>query len=323
MNSLSRRDLLLLASSSATAAAGAAPGPSVRILFGGDVILTRGVASRMEKSGGASPLRELAPRLQAADITFVNLESPFGEQPIWPASMVFRAVPKAAKVLADAGIDVVSTANNHVRDCGPRGIEFTLEVLEKHRIAAVGTGRDENTAYSGAIVERQGLKFGFLAYTFDQNNGNYRDSDPRIAMMDIKRMQAGIGSFLKAKADAVIVSMHAGIEYNSKPFKPQIDFARAAIDAGAKLVVGHHPHVVQTFELYRDGLILYSLGNLVFDQIPPETNRGLLAEAVFQNGRLTECSLIPVDIVDTIPRVSKTRSGSTILVASAAAEARA
>jgi poly-gamma-glutamate synthesis protein (capsule biosynthesis protein) len=284
-----------------------------RLIFGGDVIFARGVAAKIEKTG-RSPLCDIAERLRAADIAFVNLESPFSDgPPIMKAEMVFRAEPDHVRHLVEAGVDIVSTANNHVRDCGSSGIAFTLDLLEKHRIAAVGTGKDESTAYGGTILERRSVKFGFLAYTFDQANGNHRDHDPRVAMLDIKRMQAGVAA-LKTKTDAVIVSMHAGAEYVSRPYQPQIDFARAAIDAGAQLVAGHHPHVVQTMELYKNGLILYSLGNLVFDQNQPDTRRGLLAEAVFQGPKLAECTLIPIDIVDTVPRVATGKVPSTVLL---------
>jgi poly-gamma-glutamate capsule biosynthesis protein CapA/YwtB (metallophosphatase superfamily) len=288
---------------------------ATKLLFGGDVILARGVAAKMGKSG-LSPLRELAAKFQAADIAFVNLESPFSDRPqIWQAEMVFRAEPAAIQSLVDAGIDIVSTANNHVRDCGKHGIDFTLDLLAKHRIVAIGTGADENVAYAGTVMERNGVKFGFLGYTFDQANGNHRDVESCIAMMDVKRMQTSVATLRSAgKADVVIVSMHAGVEYAPKPHKMQIDFARAAIDAGAKLVIGHHPHVVQTFEMYKSGVIFYSLGNLVFDQNPPETKRGMLVEAVFQGSQCAECTLIPVDIVDTVPRVSASLGASTLLL---------
>jgi poly-gamma-glutamate capsule biosynthesis protein CapA/YwtB (metallophosphatase superfamily) len=284
-----------------------------RLIFGGDVIFARGVAARIAKTG-QSPLRDIAGMLRAADIAFVNLESPFSDRPaIAQAEMVFRASPEYARFLAEAGVDIVSTANNHVRDCGSDGIGFTLDLLTQHKIIAIGTGNSEEAAYGGAVIARGGMRFGFLAYTYDQANGNHRDQDPRIAMLDISRMQLGVKA-LRTKSDVVIVSMHAGAEYVARPYTAQIEFARAAIDAGAQLVAGHHPHVVQSMEIYKNGLILYSLGNLVFDQRQPGTERGLLAEASFQGSKLTECRLIPVDIVDTVPRVSSKDAASTILL---------
>jgi len=303
-----RQWILQTAAMAGTLAAG-----KLRLVFGGDVILARGVAAKIAQTGH-SPLKDIAGILRAADIAFVNLESPFSDRPaIVQAEMVFRASPEYARFLADAGVDIVSTANNHVRDCGADGISFTLDLLTRHKIAAIGTGKSEEEAYSGAVIVRGGVRFGFLAYTYDQSNGNYRDLDPRIAMLDVRRMQAGVNA-MRTKSDVVIVSMHAGAEYVSRPYAGQIEFARAAIDAGAQLVAGHHPHVVQSMEIYKNGLILYSLGNLVFDQRQPGTQRGLLAEASFQGAKLTECRLIPVDIVDTVPRVSAKDAASTVLL---------
>lgn len=268
------------------------------MLFGGDVILARGVAQAMQRTG-QSPLRHLRDRFRAADVAFVNLESPFSDQPAFrTAEMIFRADPSSIEVLKDAGIDIVSTANNHVRDCGARGIEFTLDHLEKNGIVPVGTAPTEAAAHQGRTLERNGLKFGFLAYTYDQSNGNHTTQDPRICGLDIARMQQSVRTM---KADAVIVSMHAGVEYATRPHPEQTAFARAAIDAGAKLVVGHHPHVIQPPELYKGGLILYSLGNLVFDQNPPATKKGMLAEVMFEGAEPVSCDLTMVNIVNTAP----------------------
>ncbi len=203
-----------------------------------------------------------------------------------------------------AGIDIVSTANNHARDCGGYGIEYTLDWLEQHGIAAAGTGRSEETAHAGAVIERNGVKFGFLGYTYDQSNGNHNDIDDRVAVLDLKRMREDVAALLK-RADVAIVSMHAGIEYAPRPNQQQTAFARAAIDAGARVVVGHHPHVVQPWERYGNGVIFYSLGNLVFDQFQrKETQRGLLAEAVFAGRALIKVDVLPVNIVRTVPRLA-------------------
>ena len=279
--------------------------PATRLLFGGDVMLSRyvGAVARQRKDP-AWPLRELASTLAAADIAFVNLESPFSDRGrVVESGMVFKAGPDMVAALRVAGIDIVSTANNHARDCGDHGVEFTLEWLHRNGIANVGTGLNEDAAHAGAVLTRNGARFGFLAYTYDQANGNYRDADPRIAVMDLSRMQADVVG-MRERADVVIVSMHAGIEYRSKPNAQQIEFAHAAIDAGARLVIGHHPHVVEPVEAYRGGVIFYSLGNLVFDQSQRvETQHGLLAEVTFRQRKLEGYRLLPVQIVETVPRL--------------------
>lgn len=278
---------------------------STRLVFGGDVMLGRHVGrlARNQKDP-AFPFRALAPLLAAADLAFVNLESPFSDRgPILDAQMVFKAEPEMIEALRLAGVDVVSTANNHARDCGSYGLEFTLDRLARSGIVAVGSGRSEDETRQGAVLERNGVRFGFLAYTYDQANGNYPAPDPRVAMLDIEGMREDVGR-LRQRAQVVVVSMHAGQEYSPRPNTQQVEFARAAIDAGARLVVGHHPHVVQPVEHYRGGVIFYSLGNLVFDQFQrKETQQGLLAEVVFRGKHLEGLLLRPVRIVKTAPRL--------------------
>src|SRR5579872_731652 len=279
--------------------------PLNRIIFGGDVMMSRYVGALAEANDDpAAPMRDIASLFAAAYIAFVNLEAPFSDRGKPPRhGMIFKTAPEMIQALQLAGIDIVSTANNHARDCGDYGITFTLDWLEKHGIAVVGTGRDGDAAHNGAVLERNGVKFGFLAYTFDQSNGNYKDSDDRVAMIDPGDVADDISN-LKDHADVVIVSMHAGTEYQPKPNEQQRRFAHAAIDGGARIVVGHHPHVVQTVEEYKHGVIFYSLGNLIFDQFQrKETQQGLVVEAVFAGGWMIKYDLIPVDIVQTVPRV--------------------
>jgi poly-gamma-glutamate capsule biosynthesis protein CapA/YwtB (metallophosphatase superfamily) len=291
-----------------------APDPVVtHLVLGGDVMLSRHVARvARERKDPAFPLRDLAPVLQAADIAFVNLESPFSDRgAVVERGMVFKAEPEMIAALELAGIDVVSTANNHARDQGSHGVEFTLDWLDRHQIAVAGTGRSAEAAHAGVVIERNGVHFGFLAYTYDQSNGNHTDVDDRVAMMDVTRMREDVAR-LKTRADAIIVSMHAGVEYSPKSNAQQVAFARAAIDAGVSVVVGHHPHVTEPWERYGKGVIFYSLGNLVFDQFQRvETQRGALADIVFEGPLLARAGLIRVDIVGTAPRVARTPSTAT------------
>jgi poly-gamma-glutamate synthesis protein (capsule biosynthesis protein) len=286
----------------------AVPNPiETRLLAGGDVMLGRWIGkAALESEDPAWPLRGLAPALASADLAFVNLESPFSDKgPVYPGNMIFRAAPEMIAALKESGIDVVSTANNHARDCGARGVEYTLDWLAKNGIAAAGSGSSEEAAHEGVVLERNGFKFGFLAYTYDQSNGNWSEPDPRIAVLDLEVLREDIAR-LRGRAQVVIVSMHAGIEYQMKPHLSQVTFARAAIDAGAQVVLGHHPHVVQPWERYKNGVIYYSLGNLVFDQFQRrETQRGLLAEIVFHGRSIKRAGVLPVELRRGAPQVSQ------------------
>jgi poly-gamma-glutamate synthesis protein (capsule biosynthesis protein) len=273
-----------------------------RLIFAGDVMFSRAVRREiLGKKDSSMPFRKIAPLLQAADLTFVNLESPFSDEgPYHDGGLVFHAAPEMIEGLKLAGVNIASTANNHARDCGPHGVEFTMKWLRSHGIRPIGSAETELAAHDGVVVARNGVRFGFLGYTFDQKNGNWKDIDPRIPLTDPAVVAHDVAE-LKKRCDVVIVSMHNGIEYQPKPSEAQITFAHAAIDAGAKLVIGHHPHVVQPSEEYHGGMIFYSLGNFVFDQYQREAT---------QHGEVVQVSFLGRNILDThVMKVKITPSG--------------
>jgi poly-gamma-glutamate capsule biosynthesis protein CapA/YwtB (metallophosphatase superfamily) len=276
-----------------------------RLLFAGDVMFSRGVRRQMLAAHDpALPFRKIAPLLATADIAFINLESPFSDHgPYHEDGLIFHASPAAIAGLQLAHVTVASTANNHTRDCAAHGVEFTVQWLCGHNIQPVGSSESEVKTHRGVIVTRNGIRFGFLGYTYDQKNGNWRDDDPRIAIADPLIVARDVGD-LRKRSDVVIVSMHNGVEYALKPTPAQIAFAHAAIDAGATLVIGHHPHVIQPKETYRGGLIFYSLGNFVFDQFQREaTQHGEIAEVDFLGPAMFVANVWPVRITPTGPQV--------------------
>ena len=252
----------------------------------------------------ALPFRKLAPILSGADITFINLESPFSDTgPYHETGLTFHAAPNMIAGLQLAGIDIASTANNHARDCGAHGVEYTVRWLSDHGVKPLGSSDSEVATHAGVVLVRKGIRFGFLGYTYDQQNGNWRDLDPRIAMADVDVMRRDVAVLLKG-CEVVIVSMHNGIEYQPRPSQKQIDFAHAAIDAGATLVIGHHPHVIQPRELYRGREIYYSLGNFVFDQYQrAQTQHGEMVEVTFLGPYMESSRVLPVRITPTGPEL--------------------
>ncbi|MCU1292214.1 MAG: Capsule synthesis protein CapA [Bryobacterales bacterium] len=268
-------------------------------------MFSRGVRRQMLTSGDpAMPFRKIAPLMSAADIAFVNLESPFSDVgPYHPKGLIFHAAPEAIAGLELAGVTIASTANNHARDCRSHGVEFNVAWLRKHSIQPLGSSETSSDTHRGVILEKHGVRFGFLGYTFDQQNGNWRDIDERIAVTDIPVLCRDVAA-LKPKVDVLVVSMHNGVEYMHKPSKSQQAFAHAAIDAGANVVIGHHPHVVQAEEHYRNGLIFYSLGNLVFDQYQrKDTQHGEMVELSYLGNRVLTCRVLPVRITPTGPEL--------------------
>ena len=217
--------------------------------------------------------------------------------------MIFHAAPQFIAGLELASIDVASTANNHSRDCGSHGMEYTVSLLRDHGIQPVGSSGSEQATHDGVVLTRHGIRFGFLAYTYDQKNGNWKDEDPRIALADPLSMADDVNR-LRDRCDVLVVSMHHGIEYQTKPSKAQVQFAHAAIDAGADIVIGHHPHVIQPREEYKGKPIYYSLGNFVFDQFQRKaTQHGEMVEIRFLGAKILTEQVLPVKITRTGPEL--------------------
>jgi len=272
------------------------------IIAVGDVMLSRDVEQKMiRKNDWKYPFLETAELTSRGDIVFGNLESPLISGPAVPTgSMSFRADPKAVEGLAFAGFTVLSLANNHMNNRGADGIASTISALEQAGIAHAGAGLAGAESRQPAIIEKNGISFGFLAYTYNKGPS----AAATTAHMDEQNLIADLDA-LRGKADVMVVSMHAGNEYRDQPSQQQIDFAHTAIDHGASLVIGHHPHVVQPIEQYNDGYILYSLGNFVFDQMwSRATREGAVATITFTGTAIAPPVLTPVLIYDfSQPRI--------------------
>ena len=223
-----------------------------------------------------SPVADL---LSAADITFANLETPIAPRAGQGSrSFVFNAPPSAVKALRRAGVSLVSVANNHMFDQGRPGFEETLARLDELGMKYVGAGPEGREA-GPRIVEAKGLRIAVLAYArFFNQSGNDCSAGAtprgqvcqRASLLDPERAVSDVRAAAQS-ADAVVVSLHWGDEYQQQPREPDVALAHRLADAGALLVLGHHPHVLQPIELYPrpDGgtsLIAYSLGNFVSNQ---------------------------------------------------------
>jgi len=273
----------------------------VTLVAVGDMMLSRAVATRMHRYGYEYPFASTTDFIRSADIAFGNLETPITPGPeVLPFEMSFRADPESAAALRDAGFDVLSLANNHTPNFGEMGLQDTLRYLDEAGIVHAGAGTDFE-ANQARFIEARGVRFAFLAYNDDDVvPASYEATDTRVgtAFMHIERMQHAVQE-ANSIADIVIVSMHAGDEYEPLPNDSQVAFAHAAIDAGAEMVIGHHPHVVQTMEIYKGKHIFYSLGNFVFDQMwSRETREGLLIKAVFTKDGVKNVTFHPVLIED-------------------------
>lgn len=290
----------------------------VTLVAVGDIMLSRTVADKIDRHGVDYPFQLTRELTDSADIAFGNLETPItAGRHIRANEMVFRADPDVVGGLQGAGFSVLSLANNHVPNFGPEGVEDTLDALEAADIMPVGAGRNSAEAVGPAVIEVRGTKFAFLAFNdTDVVPDSYGAGPSRAgtALMDVASLTAAIQA-VRPTADVVIVSMHSGTEYVFHPNASQREFARAAIDAGADLVIGHHPHVVQSAERYRGKYIFYSLGNFVFDQMwSRETREGLAVSFTFEKSELRDVAYHPVVIDDySQPRLVEGEEAARIL----------
>jgi poly-gamma-glutamate capsule biosynthesis protein CapA/YwtB (metallophosphatase superfamily) len=253
----------------------------IALIVVGDVMLGRSVNAQMrQKNDFLYPFVKTADYLKTADLTFGNLESPFFNNcPTINTGMTFCADYKAIEGLKYAGFDVLNLANNHILNYGKDGLNQTLDLLNQNKIVPVYQDPQMMTINNSRL--------GFLSFNLLLDNN---ESKILKAVQDIK-----------TKADIVIISLHWGNEYQAQPSQSQINLAHKIIDSGADLIVGHHPHVIQPTEEYKGKLILYSLGNFVFDQPWSEpTKKGLVAKITFENKIITKTEFKQIYIKNLI-----------------------
>jgi len=282
-----------------TAAAPSAPERrEYTLLFTGDVMLSRAVGSRMEKQKDWSlPFHLIAETLRNADLRYCNLECPVSDRGRNLHHLYsFRADPRVIEGLQATGFDVVSQANNHTYDWGPEALLDSVERLRAAGIRPVGAGQNIMAAHYPLLVNVGSLRIAFLAYVdIDPKEATAGVNRPGVAWLDPAQVLADI-RLARPLADLLVVCPHWGVEYALQPTRDQVELAHQIIDAGADMIVGSHPHVVQPLEKYRDHWIAYSLGNFVFDQQGPATHRGLMLKATVFDKRIIDVTPIAISI---------------------------
>jgi hypothetical protein len=254
-------------------------------VFGWDLPYTK-------RTGNRGAVRDL---FRGADLAIANFENPAPDR--WrfhSRGTVFSANPDHLSGLVGAGIDWVSLANNHIGDAGRNGILQTMANLDEVGIRHGGVGRNAGRAHRATLMEVGDVTVGILAY--DTIAAYYRaDADtPGSARMTVRALRRDVAAAREAGADVVVVFPHWGVEYQAKATATQQRLGRAAIDAGADLVIGNHPHWAGAMETYKGRPIWYALGNLVFDQTWSEyTMEGLTLELTFSGRDLVQVRMRP------------------------------
>lgn len=292
-------------------------GRQVSVVFAGDVLLDRGVGEVIQKNGFDYPYEKIRPYLQSADIAVANLECPItnkGSPVLKDRHLIFRADVQNAAALKDAGFDILNLGNNHVMDYGSVGLTETLDILQKEGIKTAGAGPDSEKARKPVYIEKHGSKLGFLSYTTFPAEGYFYFPDrPDTARLIEDKLASEIAD-ARRNCDILAVSFHWGKEFDHFPGNDQVRLAHMAIDSGADIVIGHHPHVLQGVEKYKGRLIFYSLGNFVFDrQIPEGTDETVLLDIRASDRGIVTAGLIPVEIKDCRPTPAVAQKAGYIL----------
>jgi poly-gamma-glutamate synthesis protein (capsule biosynthesis protein) len=276
----------------------AAP-PEFRIAAVGDIMLGGTAAPELQKFGYDYPFELVRPLLKQAQIVFGNLEGPLTDGGAAEVSKqyVFRSPPdKVAPALARAGFNIVSLANNHSLDYGPQGLADTRAALVKAGIHPVGAGSNEAEARAPVYMKAKGVTVAFLAYSLVFPEEFWAGPEtPGTAFGHERFVRADVAA-ARAKADVVVVSFHWGQEGKTELRDYQVQLAHAAIDAGAAAVLGHHPHILQGVERYRQGVILYSLGNFAFGSYSNTATRSVISLLTFRGKQLRELRLVPLNV---------------------------
>lgn len=276
---------------------------STVIMTGTSVMGARGLYFKINETGdNLYPIRQVANLLGGADIAHVSNEASFVEGCTqYKGTLVFCGTKESFEDFKTAGIDVVGLTGNHIMDYGKENFLKTLDMYEQAGIKYFGGGKNFADAHEPAILEVSGTSFAFLGYNaippasyyVTQTTPGSAELNKTQMIKDIKAAKSEFG------ADYVLVDMQWGAEYTHEPVAYQIEYGHAAIDAGADIVTGVHPHWVQKMEFYKDGVIFYGLGNFLFDQMwSQKTREGVMVKHYFYEGRYLGFELIPTMIFE-------------------------
>lgn len=284
---------------------------TLRITAAGDIMLGRGVKyhiNRLDMSyeDAFEDIRHLT---SSGDIVFGNLEIPIteSEHGLDPeGKIVLKSAPESINGIVYAGFNVLNLASNHIMDYYEKGLFDTIDILDKNNIKHAGAGSNIEEARKPALLEKSGHKVAILSYTemaeltfkgnpmlsfaADEDKSGVAPFKTELILEDIKK--------IRDECDILIISLHWGVENSFYATEEQREIAREIIDAGADMILGHHPHRFQAVEIYKGKPVIYSLGNLIFDQNYPENQESFIVDMTFTDLELTELSLVPIRTIE-------------------------
>jgi poly-gamma-glutamate synthesis protein (capsule biosynthesis protein) len=254
------------------------------ITFTGDVLLDRGVRKQIEKYGADFLFENVAPIFHSSDAVIINLECPVTDS-VTPINKkyIFRADSKWLPSLRKAGITHAALANNHTIDQGRSGLVATAYFLQKENITPLGYGDNGAASCRPVFISGAGIKLAvFNVVLLPLENWTPLEDKPGICQISAIELAEQVRELKNTDQACYIVAvLHWGQEYRQKPLPAQRRDAYRLINAGVDIIVGHHPHVVQEPEIYKNKPIFYSLGNFIFDSRRPEANKSILLQLFF------------------------------------------
>ncbi|UII30547.1 CapA family protein [Fulvivirga ulvae] len=267
----------------------------MEIVFGGDVMLDRGIRARINTRGLEYLTEDISEVFDQADYTVVNLECPVTDQhtPL-TKEYVFRAEPEWLSDLRDAGITHCIMANNHSYDHGREALVMTAENLNTADLVPVGYGLSQKKACEPVLLQKGDIEVAiFASVTLGLEAWMYLEDSPGMCQATISDLSKNIREYKKQFPQRlVVVTLHWGAEYHQTPTSIQREDAKKLIHAGTDAIIGHHPHVIQSFEYIEGKPVFYSIGNLIFDNPNPKTHEGILVKLTFEKDN-QEVQVIP------------------------------
>ncbi|MCL5676591.1 MAG: CapA family protein [Firmicutes bacterium] len=258
------------------------------LAFVGDILLADRIGDLIRRDGADAPWAGVADILQQADLAVGNLETSVGQGgvPQEGKQYTFQAWPEALQGLAKAGVGMVGLGNNHVLDFGSEGLKKTLAALDEVGVAHTGAGLDQREAWRPVLRDVRGVTVGFLSFSRVVPEGwAAAPKHPGVASAYDEAGMLRLVRDTAARCDVLAVSIHWGEENKQQPSVVVQKLAHRLVDAGADLVIGHHPHVWQGLSTYHGALIAYSVGNFIFTTSNPiGVQTGVLLADVSRQG---------------------------------------
>ena len=270
----------------------------VSIAAVGDLMMSSWIIDVVKENGVDYPFDGTRAILSGADIAIANLEAPLtaGGERFADKKYTFKAPPHFISGIAAAGFDVVNMANNHIVDYGCQGVMNTVKTLEEAGVEHCGAGENRRQACSPAFIDVNGVRVAFVGFSMTYPDEFWATADKCGTCYPTEERLYRVISECEQQADLTVVSFHWGAEKHKTPRQYQVEYGRKAVDFGADLVLGHHPHVLQGLELYKGRLIAYSLGNYVFASYSNAAKTSIILKAKIDAGGLVLAKLTPINV---------------------------